>query len=118
MSCDEYEHNEITNTFSNPSLDLLQLKNIANKHFRKAINTWKHECSGETIGIREDEFTEEGLFLKVLTKSEDDSLLCAEFSKIFSNGLRVVYILKFKNDALWDDVFYTERDLDNENACL
>ncbi len=109
MSSDEYEHNEITAPFSDFSIDLVQLKNSANEHFRKAVTTWKNEWPAETAGIREDEFNEEGLLLNALTKSEDGSLLHAEFIKIFSNGLRVVYILKFKNDALWDDVFYTER---------
>ncbi len=86
-----------------------ELKHIANEHFRKAVNTWKNECPDETAGIREDEFDETSLLFKALTKSEDGSLLCAEFVKIFSNGLRAVYILKFKNDALLDDAFYLER---------
>lgn len=47
--------------------------------------------------------------MKDFTKSEDGSLLCAEFIKIFSTGLKAVYILKFKNNEVWDDVFYVER---------
>ena len=84
-----------------------QVKIIANEHFQKAVNTWKNECPDETTGIREDEFDESGLLFKAL--SEDGSLLCAKCIKIFSNGLKVVYILKFKNDTLLDDVFYVER---------
>lgn len=95
-----------------------KFKNIADEHFQKTVNAWKNEYPDETTGIREDEFNEEGLLLKDLTKSEDGSLLCAKFIKIFSNGLKAVYILKFKNDALWDDVFYVERSLMNKKVEL
>ncbi len=93
-----------------------KLKNIADEHFRKTVNTWKNECPDETVGIREDELNEEGLILKDLTKSDDETLLCAEFIKIFSNGLKAVYILKFKNNEVWDDVFYVERSLTDEKG--
>ena len=65
-----------------------KLKNITDEYFRKTVNAWKNECPDETTGIHEDEFNEEGLLLKDLTKSEDGSLLCAEFIKIFSTGSR------------------------------
>lgn len=93
-----------------------KLKNIADEHFRKTVNAWKNEYPDEIVGIRADEFNEEGLLLKDLTKSEDGSLLCAEFIKIFSTGLKAVYILKFKNNEVWDDVFYTERPLTDEKG--
>ncbi len=95
-----------------------KLKNIADEHFRKTVNGWKNECPDETTGIHEDEFNEEGLLLKDFTKSEDGSLLCAEFIKIFSTGLKAVYILKFKNNEVWDDVFYVERPPRDEKDCV
>lgn len=88
-----------------------ELKTLAYKHFNKTVLNWKEQCPDETVGISDDELCEKGLSLINVTEEnfDNESLLCAEFHKEFSNGVKAVYIAKFKGNKVFDDVFYLER---------
>ena len=91
-----------------------QLKSIVCKEFRKTILNWQEECPEEAFGICDDEFNDEGLVLNSLSVSESHQndyrfKIEAEYFKIFSNNIKVIYIIKFWDDlTIYDDVFYTE----------
>ena len=85
------------------------LNALAYKHFNNTLKNWIKDCPNEIVGICEEELNAEGIVFKELTKSDDGTLLSAEYNKIFSNGVKAVCILKFKNNVLFDDVFYIER---------
>ncbi len=85
------------------------LNALAYKNFNNTLKNWIKDCPDEIAGICEEELNAEDLVFKDLTKSDDGTLLSAEYTIIFSNGVKAVYILKFKNNVLFDDVFYIER---------
>ncbi len=89
------------------------LKAMAEKHFVNTLLNWCEECPEETIGICDDEFNSKGLALCSINITEANRDGCtyrieSEYKNSFSNGTKVIYILKFyDNFDIFDDVFYT-----------
>ena len=94
--------------------DSESLKTIAEEHFVNTLFNWREECPKETVGICDDEFNSKGLALCSINITEANRAGCtyrieAEYKKSFSNGRKVICILKFyDNFDIFDDVFYTE----------
>ena len=83
---------------------------IACENFNKALASWKEEWPEEVEGIADNEFNSENLSL--ISINNRKGLIYdteAKYSKTFSNGKKIIYILKFCDDFdVFDDVLYTE----------
>lgn len=96
--------------------DSESLKTIAEEHFVNTLFNWREECPKETVGICDDEFNSENLKLNSININETDKQgytykVKVKYSKTFSNGKKVIYILKFYDDfIIFDDVFYTANE--------
>jgi len=90
------------------------LKAKVSQHFNNALSTWKEECPKETSGIQDSEYNEEGLVLNALRLNrvrpiEPGYNIEIEYYKLFSNHLKVIYIVKCWDDCtIYDDLLYTE----------
>ncbi|MBE6729309.1 MAG: hypothetical protein E7568_03645 [Ruminococcaceae bacterium] len=91
-----------------------KLKIIAIANFEKSVLNWAKECPEEVIGIADNELNAENLKLNSIniTESQKQCFIYnieARYSKTFSNGKKIIYILKFCDDFdVFDDVLYTE----------
>lgn len=82
-------------------------KKLCAKIFNKAIASWKEECPEEVEGIADNEFNSENLSL--ISINNKKGLIYdteAKYSKTFSNGERVIYILKFYDNFEYLMTFY------------
>lgn len=74
------------------------------------------ECPEEVKGIADSELNSENLKLNSINITETDKQgytynVEAKYSKTFSNGKKIIYILKFYDDfVIFDDVFYTANE--------
>lgn len=90
-----------------------KLKIIANANFEKAFLNWCKECPNEAQGIDNNELNVEKLKLNSINIAKSDShgyiyKIEAKYSKSFSNGKKIIYILKFHDDFdVFDDALYT-----------
>jgi hypothetical protein len=93
-----------------------KLKIIAIANFEKAVLNWAKECPEEVVGIADNELNAENLKLNSINITESNKQgfiynIEAKYSKTFSNGEKVIYILKFYDDfVIFDDVFYTANE--------
>lgn len=100
--------------FSNKLWKCDKLKAIANANFEKAVLSWGKECPEEVLGIADSELNSENLNLNSINITESNKQgfiynIETKYSKTFSNGKKIIYILKFHDDFdIFDDVFYTE----------
>lgn len=91
-----------------------KLKIIAYGNFEKSLLSWAKECPEEVLGIADDELNAENLKLNSINITETNKEgytynVEVKYFKTFSNGKKVIYILKFYDDfIIFDDVFYTE----------
>ena len=89
-----------------------KLKIIANANFEKSVLNWCKECTEEAEGISDNEFNAENLTLHSINITESNKQgyiynIEAKYSKTFSNGKKIIYILKFYDDFdVFDDVLY------------
>ena len=91
-----------------------KLPNSAYEYFEKAVLSWAKECPEEVLGIADGELNSQNLKLISINITESNKQgfiynIEAKYSKTFSNGEKVIYILKFHDDFdIFDDVFYIE----------
>ena len=80
------------------------------------ISKCNKEYREEVLGIADNELNSENLKLNSINITETDKegytyKVEAKYSKTFSNGKKIIYILKFyDNFIIFDDVFYTANE--------